>query len=77
MEEWLIISMPQYLIPIIIAVVLNLYDRLKNRTKGILTILALIIMLVVSPLLFLSGANLYEIIILLLVFLIINMGEKV
>lgn len=75
MEKWLILSKPALLIPVILAFILALIERIFGKTKGVLTIVSAVILLVCSALLFLKGADMYELIIILLIFLLINMGD--
>ena len=76
MAEWVIFSLPVALVLYGAALFFCLFDRVYQASKGIFTVLSAALAIFATAFLLLNGASLWEGAMLLMVFLLVNMGVR-
>jgi len=77
MAEWMILQSPAELLLLGAALFFNLFDRKYAETKGLFSVISCVLVLIACARLCLSGADLRELCSVCLVFLLLNIGERV
>ena len=76
MTDWMLFKTPDALLLCSVSLILCLYDKYRDASKGVLTLISAFFAISSLVLLLLYGTSLQEAATMLLVLLLLNMGDK-
>ena len=76
MTDWMLLKTPYALLLYSVSLILCLYDKYRDASKGVLTLISAFFAISSLVLLLLYGTSLQEAATMLLVLLLLNMGDK-